>query len=63
MFFVMPLLLSVPIGKFSDKNGRGKVMLAGIIIALLGLWTFHLAQTLFGLVVGMVALFVSGFAG
>ncbi|HIC77920.1 MAG TPA: MFS transporter, partial [Sulfurovum sp.] len=59
MFFIVPLLLSVPIGKFSDKNGRGKVMLAGIIIALLGLWAFHLAQTLFGLVVGMVALSIA----
>ncbi|CAA6822266.1 MAG: Major facilitator superfamily MFS-1 [uncultured Sulfurovum sp.] len=54
MFFIMPLLLSMVIGKFSDKHGRGKIILLGVLIALLGLLAFHFSETLLGLVVAMV---------
>ena len=59
MFFIMPLLLSVPIGKFSDKHGRGNIILLGIIITLVGLLSFHLTQTLTGLLIGMIAISIA----
>ena len=53
MFFLMPLLLSVPIGKFSDKHGRGKVILVAIFIALIGLSIFNGASSFYRLLLGM----------
>ncbi len=54
MFFLMPLLLSVPIGKFSDKHGRGKVILVAIFIALIGLSIFNGASSFYRLLLGMM---------
>ena len=53
MFFLMPLVLSVPVGKFSDKHGRGKVILVAILIALLGLLVFNGASSFERLLIGM----------
>ena len=59
MFFLMPLLLSVPIGKFSDKHGRGMVILVAIFIALVGLSIFNGASSFYRLLLGMAFISVA----
>ncbi len=54
MFFLMPLLLSVAVGRFSDRHGRGKVVLVGIFIALIGLLIFNGASSFYRLLLGMI---------
>ncbi len=59
LFFIMPLLLSIAIGKLSDKNGRGVIIIIGIFMALVGVTAFHFSTTLGGLVVGMVGISIA----
>ena len=59
MFFLMPLLLSVAVGKFSDKHGRGKVVLVAIFIALIGLFIFNGASSFYRLLLGMIFISVA----
>jgi len=59
MFFIMPLLFSVPVGKFSDKHGRGKIILVAIVIALIGLMFFNGASSFYRLLLGMIFISVA----
>ena len=46
-------LLSAAVGRFSDRHGRGKVVLVGIFIALIGLLIFNGASSFYRLLLGM----------
>lgn len=59
MFFLMPIILSVPVGKFSDKHGRGKIILVAIFIALIGLLIFNGASSFYRLLLGMTFISVA----
>jgi MFS family permease len=59
LFFIMPLFLSVFIGKISDKQGRGKMILMGVMMALLGLGLFHYATSVWMLGFAMVAISIA----
>jgi len=59
LFFITPLFLSLFIGKISDTKGRGKMLIMGITIALIGLGIFHYASSLLQLIMGMVALSIA----
>jgi len=53
MFFLMPLFFSVFIGKISDQYGRGKIILMGVLIAIVGLMVFSSADNFWELFIGM----------
>ena len=59
MFFLMPLLLSVPVGNFSDKHGRGKIVVGAVMVALVGLLVFNGATTFTRLLMGMTLISVA----
>lgn len=42
-----------------DQNGRGVIIIIGILMALVGVTAFHFATTLGGLVVGMVGISIA----
>ncbi|OVE75013.1 hypothetical protein BVX95_00560 [archaeon D22] len=56
LFFLVPILLSYPLGKLSDTFGRKKSLLLSYYVMIIGLFLLFLSKSKFPLILGIIIL-------